>query len=149
MTATSTTDTVSGTFDSSRHRRTSAIAGAAAYAVAAVLTVPEAHDMREVAVVLGGAGLVALVVFGWAVPRGMASGAPGLALAFSVIGALLLLPAFWSIVPLLLGVAAVMLGRSSIGHAPKRSYAAIGLGAVTVGGYLFLYLVLGLLMGDL
>ena len=149
MTATSTHQPAATTTPSTAHRGISAIVGAVSYAVAAVLTVPEAHDMGEVVIVLTGAAILGLVVFGWAVPRGMATGAPGMALGFSVAGAMLLLPAFWAIVPMQLGLAAVMLGRASAGYAPKRSYTALALGAVTVAGYFYLYLVLGLIMGDL
>ena len=149
MTATSAPQTLTRNPDSTSHRGISAIVGAVSYAVAAVLTVPEAHDMGEIVIVLGGAALVGLVVFGWAVPRGMAMGAPAMALGFSAVGALLLLPAFWAIVPFQLGLAGVMVGLASVGVAPKRSYAAIALGALTVAGYLVLYLLVGLMMNDL
>jgi hypothetical protein len=120
-----------------------------AYAAGAVLTAPEAHETSEIVTVLGGAAVVAAVVYGWVVPRGLSKGAPGTALTLSAVAALLLLPAFWSMLPLVLGVAGAMLGRACAGHAPKRGYAAIGLGAISVAGYLVLYVVLGLVMGDL
>ena len=73
MTATSTPQSVIRTPDSTVHRGISAIVGVVSYAVAAALTVPEAHGMGEVVIVLGAAAVVGLVVFGWAVPRGMAT----------------------------------------------------------------------------
>ena len=96
-----------------------------------------------------GAAVVAAIVFGWVVPRGMSKGSPATALTLSVIAALLLLPAFWSMLPLLLGVGGVMVGAACVGFAPKRAYAAIGLGALTVAGYLYLYVVVATIMGDL
>ncbi len=66
-----------------------------------------------------------------------------------MVAALLLLPAFWSMLPLLLGVGGVMIGAACAGFAPKRAYAAIGLGALTVAGYLYLYVVVATIMGDL
>jgi hypothetical protein len=148
MTATSTTQSL--THDSAVvDRRTSALVGFVSYVVGAAFTVPNAHKASEVAVVLVAAAIVALGVYGWLVPRGTATGTPGTALGLSVVAALLLLPAFWSMLPLLLGVAGVMIGRACTGFASKRSYAAVGLGAIAVAGYLYLYVVLGLIMGDL
>lgn len=130
-------------------RRASVTAGILAFAVGAVLTAPEAHDTTEIVVVLSVAAIVAIGVFGWVVPQGMAKGAPGTALALSVVGALLFLPAFWSMLPLLLGVAGAMLGYACIGHAPKRAYAAMGLGGLAAGAFFFLYVVVGVFMDAL
>lgn len=150
MTTTSTSQPVTdapGTIHAGR--RASATAGILAYAVGAVLTAPEAHDTTEIAVVLSVAGVVALAVFGWLVPQGMAKGAPGTALAMSVVGALLFMPAFWSMLPLLLGVAGAMLGYACVSHSPKRAYAAMGLGGLTAAAFFFLYVVVGVIMNDL
>jgi hypothetical protein len=147
MTATTSTEFATTTQDN--HRRTSAIVGLVSYAVGVVFTVPNAHDMGEIVVVLGGAALVAAVVFGWVVPRGMSKGAPAAAVTCSAVAALVLVPAFWSMLPLLLGLAGAMLGRACVGFAPKRGYAAIGIGALAVLGYLYLYLYVWLVMGDL
>lgn len=150
MTATSTTQPVAQTpGTTSSNRRASATAGILSYAVGAVLTAPEAHDTTEIAVVLSVAGVVALAVFGWLLPQGMAKGAPGAALALSGVGALLFLPAFWSMLPLLLGVAGAVLGYTCVAHAPKRAYAAMGLGGITAAGFLYLYIVVGVFMDAL
>jgi CBS domain containing-hemolysin-like protein len=130
-------------------RRTSAIVGVLTYAVGAAFSVLNTNGVREAVIVLVVAAVVGAVVFGWLVPRGMTTGAPGAAVGLSAVAVLLLLPAFWSMLPLLLGVAGAMLGRACVEHAPKRSYAAIALGAISVVGYLVLYVVVGLIMGDL
>lgn len=148
MTAT-TSQPVAQAPSTSSDRRVSATAGILSYAVGAVLTAPEAHDTTEIVVVLSIAGLVALAVFGWLLPQGMAKGAPGTAVALSGVGALLFFPAFWSMLPLLLGVGGAMLGYACIGHAPKRAYAAMGLGGITAVGFLYLYIVVGVIMDAL
>jgi hypothetical protein len=148
MTTTSTTPNATAT-TTQDHRRISAVAGLVSYGGAAALTVPNAHHAREALIVLAGAAVVSVVVFGWLLPRGLTKGAPSTALALSAVATVLLLPAFWSMLPLVLGVAGVMLGQACAAHAPKRGYAAVGLGALAVTGYLFIYVVLGLVMGDL
>ena len=149
MTATSTPRALTRTPDSSTARRTSAVAGIVSYALGAAFTVPNAHDTREIVVVLCGAAVVAAIVYGWVVPRGILKGAPTTAVVLSALAVLVLPPAFWSMLPLLLGLAGVVLGRSCTGFATKRAYAAIGLGALAVAGYLFLYLYVWLVMGEL
>ena len=76
MTATTTSDFTTVARDD---RRASAIVGLVSYAIGAIFTIPNAHDTGEIVVVLGGAGVIAAVVFGWVVPRGMSSGAPATA----------------------------------------------------------------------
>lgn len=148
MTATSTPQTTTSS-PQAPSIRTSAIVGVLTYAVGAVLTAPEAHDTTEVVMVLSIAAVVGLAVFGWVVPQGITRGAPATALALSTIAAVLFLPAYWSMLPLLLGVAGVMLGYACIAYAPKRAYAAMGLGGLTVAGFFYLYLVVSLIMNDL
>lgn len=149
MTTISTTDTSREAGPVSQYRTTSVVVGLVCYAVAAAFTVPNAHDTGEIMTVLGLAAVVSVVMFGWIVPRGLAKGAPATGLTLSVLAALLVMPAFWSTLPLLFGVSGVMLGHASKDTAPKRGWAAVVLGGLAVLAYLTLYIVAGLIVGDL
>ena len=78
-----------------------------------------------------------------------AASAGGTALTLALLAALLTLPAFWSGLPLILGSgrAPRLAGRNAATGAGK-SAAAIGIGALAVLGYLTIYIVDGLLMGN-
>lgn len=76
--------------------------------------------------------------------------AGGTALALSIPGLVLLLPAFWSGLPLVLGVGGMVLGnhgRSAPSGAGK-SIAALVLGALTVLGYFAIYIGDGIVSGN-
>lgn len=150
MTATTASDTsYASRADAAAHRRTTGAVGLATWAVATAFIVINAHDVAEMIISPAIAAVVAIGLFGWLLPLRMVAGAPGTALTLSVLAVPLTLVAFWSGVPVLLGVAGAMLGAASVGAGRNRSYAAVGLGALAVTGYLVLYVVVGLLMGDL
>ena len=111
----------------------------AAFAVATVGTVIGAHDLTEILVVLGVCAPVTIAVYGWLLPRQMATGAPGAALTLGIVAALLVVPAFWSGLPLVLGAAAVLLGTASRVRGRVRSIAAVVLGALASIAYLAIY----------
>jgi hypothetical protein len=148
-TATGTTGYATRAADVAAHRRTTGVVGLATWAVATVFIVINAHDTAEMIISPAIAAVVAIGLFGWLLPSRMVAGAPGTALTLSVLAVPLTVVAFWSGVPVLLGVAGAMLGAASVGAGRNRSYAAVGLGALAVTGYLVLYVVVGLLMGDL
>ena len=78
----------------------------------------------------GAALIVGVVLFAWLVPSRIASGGTGLPFALVSIP---LLYAFWSGIPILVGVAAILIGVAHRGSgAPKRGRAltAIVIGAV-------------------
>lgn len=102
------------------------------------LTIHGAHDLREVVVVSAALVLVVGIAFGLVIPRALRhdSGATA-ALTMSVLGALLLLPAFWSALPLALGVAGALLGhaRRDAHLGAGKAAAAVALGVLTAVGY--------------
>ncbi|HMM97244.1 hypothetical protein [Phycicoccus sp.] len=90
------------------------------------------------------------VVLGVVVPRLLrrqSTGGPSLAVG--VVAVLLTLPAFWSGVPLVLGVAAAVLGNAGrtreVGE--RAALAGLALGLLAVLGYLALYLGDGVVAG--
>ena len=136
MTATTSTDFTPAT--RSDDRRTSYVTGLAAFIVSSVGTVIGAHDLGEILVVLGVCAPVTIGVYGWLLPRRMATGAPGAALTLGIVAALLVVPAFWSGLPLVLGAAAVLLGTASR-RGRVRSIAAVLLGALSSIAYVAIY----------
>jgi hypothetical protein len=72
-------------------------------------------------------------------------------MALSVIAALLTLPAFWTGLPLVLGAAGALVGYAGRGAAKGSglSIAALLIGALSVLGYLTIYIVDGIVMGNL
>ena len=106
---------------------------------------PGGHDESNAAEFLLTCGLVVLaagLVFGWVVPRGLRRpNTAATALTMSVIGALLVVPVFWSGVPLVLGVGGALLGwagRDATGGTGKNQ-AAVILGVLTVVAVLAIY----------
>jgi hypothetical protein len=110
--------------------------------VAAALSISGAHDTREWVVEVVIEAAAAALLFGFVVPRGLRhESAGGRALVMAVLGALLVVPAFWSGLPLLLGSAAALLGyagkQASTGSG--KATAALVLGVLTVVAYLAIY----------
>lgn len=125
--------------------------GAAAALVAAAATSYGAHDWSEIVVVVAVIAVAAGLVFGLVVPRALRKdSAGGTALGLSVSAALLTLPAFWTGLPLVLGLAGIIVGnrgrtaRSGAG----KCIAALVIGAVAVLGYLTIYLWDGFVAGN-
>lgn len=110
--------------------------------VAATLTTLFAHTWAEAISMVALILMASAVVYGVVVPRGLRrEGAAGTALTFAVVAALLIVPAFWTGLPLVLGVAAVVLGNAGR-TAPRgggRSIAALVIGALTSLFYLYIY----------
>ena len=126
------------------HPTTSRVAatGAAVGVVAATLTVLFAHGWGEALSMVALIAATTVVVYGMLVPRGLQrGGAPNIALTLAVIAALVAVPAFWTGLPLVLGVAAVILG--SAGRTARtgagRSIGALVLGALASLFYLSIY----------
>jgi len=138
--------------DHDRARRLTLPLGVASLAVAIVWTVLGAHGTTETITVVPVLVVVTAAVFGFLVPRALSRpSAGGTALALSVVAVALTVPAFWSGLPLVLGVAGALLGyvgrNASTGSG--KSIAAIVLGALAVIGYLTIYIVDGLVFGNL
>lgn len=109
-----------------------------------------AHDWGEIAIVSAVVAVATALVFGVVVPRGLATEAPGKrALALAIPALVLTLPAFWSGLPLVLGVGGVVLGNAGR-NAPRhggKAMAALVVGAIAVLGYLAIYVGDGLIAG--
>lgn len=117
-------------------------AGVASCLAAIAGTAFGAHDWAELLVVAGVLVLTAGLVFGLVVPRALRKdSAGGTALGLSIPALLLLLPAFWSGLPLVLGVAGAMVGnagrRATTGAG--KCIAAVVLGTLAAIGYLAIY----------
>ena len=126
--------------------------GTISFAVAGVWTVLGAHTWEEWATVLVLEVLVTLGVYGVVIPKALEHRrAGGVALILAVLAAALTVPAFWSGLPLILGVAGVLLGYAALRAARGAGLgiAAIVVGALAVIGYLTIYVVDGLILGNL
>lgn len=138
----STSSSPSSAADNAGPRRAIVPVGGAAFAVASFWTVMGAHDTREIVVVLAICAVVGAGVFGLVLPRALREeSAPGRALTLSVLALLLVAPAFWSGVPILLGSAGALLGyagRNAVRGA-KGCIGAAVIGALAVMGYLVIY----------
>ncbi len=114
--------------------------GSALVAVAG--TAVGAHDWRELLVVMGIIAVVTALVFGLVVPRALRKeSAGGTSLALSIPAVLLLLPAFWSGLPMVLGAAGLLVGNA--GRRAERGaglcIAGVVLGALAMIGYVAIY----------
>lgn len=151
MTASPLTST---SFDIERERMRRAVAPVAigVAVVSGSWTALGAHGIPEMVVVLATIVVVTGGVYGFLLPRALIRpSAGGTALALSVVALLLTLPAFWSGLPLVLGVAGGMLGYVGRG-APSGSGKAIAgcvLGLLAAMAYLAIYVVDGVIMGNI
>ena len=100
------------------------------------------HSAWEFIIVTGVIIATAAFVFAFLLPRALRQESTGKsALTLSVLAVLVLLPAFWSGLPLILGVAGALLGYRGrhATHGSGRSTAAVVLGLLAAIGYLALY----------
>lgn len=123
--------------------RTVAALGVASGLLATAWTVYGAHHWGEIAIVLGILAVATPLVFGLFVPRALRKeSAGGTALGLSIPAVLVLIPAFWSGLPLVLGVAGLVVGNAGR-RAPtgaNKCIAAVVLGALAALGYVAIYL---------
>lgn len=135
--------------------RTSSIAvpaGIATVLTSSVFTYLGAHTWEESASMIALATLAAVLMYGFVVPRAFEKpSAPRTAMTLSVIATVLLLPAFWTGLPLVIGVAGALVGFAGR-NAPKGSglsIAAMLVGVLTVIGYVTIYIVDGFVLGNM
>lgn len=126
--------------------------GIGSFAVAAFWIWMGAHDTGEVVSMVALCAVVAGLVYGVALPRALTrQSAPNLALSLSTVAALVTLPAFWSGLPVVLGSAGALLGHAGRNAVTgsKRCVAALVLGTLAVAGYVTIYVIDGLVMGNI
>ena len=123
-------------------RSTVAVAGAGSTVLALGFTALGAHDWTEIAVIGGVVLVAALLVYGWVVPHALRKeSSGGTALALSVPAVLLVVPAFWSGLPMVLGIAGILVGNAGR-HARKGAglcIAGLIIGALAVAAYVSFY----------
>ena len=115
--------------------------------VAMTLATLFAHDWREVAVVAAVLTVATAAVFGFVVPRALRKeSAGGTALGLAIPAALLSVPAFWSGLLLVLGVASLLVGNAGrrAGRGSGLCIAALVIAALTVAFYASIYVMEGL-----
>lgn len=134
--------TIASSSDSRTSTSQTAAIGAGTGLVAAALTTLFAHDWAEAAFSVSIIVVVTAVVWGYVVPRALRKeSAGGTALCLAIPAALVVVPAFWSGLPLVLGVAALLVGNAGR-RAPSgagKCIAAIVVAALTVLFYLSIY----------
>jgi len=116
--------------------------GAGATLVALTCTAYGAHTWSEIGVVAVATTVCAALVFGVVVPTAIRKQRPGrTALWLSVPALLILVPAFWSGLPMVLGAAGALLGNAGrrTHTGAGQSTAGLVLGALAVIGYLMIY----------
>ncbi len=119
-------------------RRAIVPVGVGSFAVASFWIGMGAHDVGEIVSMVALCAVVAGGVFGFVLPRAMhEESAPGRALTLSVLGLLLIVPAFWSGLPMVIGAAGALLGYAgrNAGAGAKGSTAALVIGLLAVAGY--------------
>ena len=110
--------------------------------LAALLSFLGRHDMAEWAVELGIQLVTAVLVFGLVVPRGLRhESAGGRGIVMAVVALLVVMPAFWTGVPLLLGAAAALLGFAGkrAEHGSGKAIVSFVLGVLAVVAYVAIY----------
>ena len=130
------------TTDRERLRRSLKPIAAAVFVISSALNVYGAHDFREVAVVTVVIVATMAGVYGFLLPRKLAQeSAGGTALTLSLIGLAVLVPAFWSGLPLILGAAGALLGYAgkNATSGSGKSTAGFVIGLLAVFGYLAVY----------
>ena len=123
-------------------RRAVAPAAAVVLLTTTVCTSLGAHDLREILVVMAIVVAAVVGVYGFLLPRALGrESAGGTALTLSLVAAALTLPAFWSGLPLVLGVAGTMLGYAgrSAASGSGKSIAAVALGSLAALMYVSIY----------
>lgn len=138
-TTTTHTDTPS---DAATARRANLPTGIAALAVALFFTIARADSNGE-RISMSALEIVAsAVIFGLVVPRALRQeSAGGRGLAIGVIAVLLVIPAFWSGLPMLLGACAALIGYAGkrAGTGSGKSMASLVVGLFAVIGYVAFY----------
>ena len=122
-------------------------AGAVTAVTASTLTALFAHTWGEVISMVALIVVVAALVYAYVLPRGLRrENAGGTALTLAIIGAVVVVPGFWTGLPLVLGVAAMILGNTgrTARQGSGKYIVALALGALTSLFYLSIYVMEGI-----
>ena len=135
-------DTPTTTPDRDRVRRALPALAAVTMLVTAFFTVARADTAAEAGVVIAFDLVVLALVFALVVAPGLRQEGAGMrGIVLGALALLTLVPAFWSGLPMVLGVGAVLLGyagrRAGVGSG--RAVTALVLGSLSVIGYLAIY----------
>lgn len=110
-----------------------------------------AHNWLEILISMSMLALATALLLGIVLPRALRKeSAGGTALTLSVLAVLVTVPAFWSGLPIVLGVAGMVVGRAgrSAQSGSGKCIAAVVLGALAVASYLAIYVLDALVAGN-
>ena len=127
-------------------------AGLVVGAIAAATVTWGAHGAGDLAILVTAVAVATALVFGVVVPRALrTTGSGGRALWLALPAIVILFPLFWSGLPLVLGSGAVMVGLVRRHDPTGGTKAVVGLvlGSLAVVGYAGIYLIDGLLLGNI
>ena len=101
-----------------------------------------AHDRIEIAIVLGIMIMTTTVVYGVLLPRKLRRPDARVAMILSAAAGASVVPAFWSALPVLLGVAGVILGYAAwrADQRPRTAIGAMVIGVLATLGYFVVYI---------
>jgi hypothetical protein len=139
---TTTSAVIGSTPDTDIARRATVPAAVAALVVTIALTVADANSMGERITMTALQLVVGALLFGLVVPRALGhQSSGGRGIAMGVVGLLLVVPAFWSGLPMLLGAAAALVGYAgkSAATGSGKARASLVLGLLAVIGYVAIY----------
>ena len=139
---TSITETSTATTERDRARRAVVPVAVGSFLVAAFLDLARADSAGEALSMVAFGLIVVSLLYPLVVVRSLRSeDASGRALALGIVGLLLIVPAFWSGLPMILGAAAALLGyagrRAETGSG--KATAAFVLGTLSMVGYVASY----------
>ena len=138
----SITAEVSTTAERDRARHALIPVAAASFLVAAFFDLARADSAGEALSMVAFGLLVVCLLYPLVVARGLrAENSAGRALVLGVLGVLLIVPAFWTGLPMILGAAAALLGYAGRGSGTGagRATAAFVLGTLSMVGYVAFY----------
>ena len=81
-----------------------------------------AHNRNEIAIVMGALIVTTTLIYGVLLPRKLRRPNARVAMIVSAVAGASVVPAFWSALPLLLGVAGVILGYAAVEGRPEASH---------------------------
>lgn len=143
MTTTTTPLAAVSSADHASARRNLPWIALTATAIAVALSITRSNSTQEWIVEVVVELVAGALLFGLVVPRGLRKAtAGGRGIAMGIVAVLLVVPAFWTGLPLLLGSAAALLGAAGrrADRGAGSAIAALVLGLLGVAGYVGIYI---------